>query len=131
MFGPAGHAYVFQIYGLHLHLNLVASRPGDPSAVLLRALEPCVGEAVMRARRGGRAKRDLCSGPGKLCQAFGIRLAHDGLDLCHGPLYLAEGPRPSRVSRCPRIGVDYAGSWANKPYRFVDPDSDCLSVRPP
>jgi DNA-3-methyladenine glycosylase len=131
MYGPAGHAYVFLIYGIHLHINLVASVPGDPSAVLLRAVEPKSGEAVMQQRRKyPKTRRLLTNGPGKLCQAFGLERAQDGVDLCHGELYLAEGTQPARVVRCPRIGVDYAGAWAQKPYRFVDPDSGFLSAKP-
>jgi DNA-3-methyladenine glycosylase len=131
MFGPPGHAYVFLIYGLHLQLNLVCATPGDPSAVLLRAIEPVAGEQFMRERRRHPASRRLLTnGPGKLCEALGIERRHDGLDLCGGELYLADGPRP-QIVRCPRIGVDYAGAWARKPYRFLDPTSPFISVRPP
>jgi DNA-3-methyladenine glycosylase len=132
MYGPPGHAYVFLIYGLHLHLNIVCATPGDPSAVLLRAIEPLSGEPLMRERRRGPKTRSmLTNGPGKLCEAFGIHRKDDGRDLCRGRLYLAFGTRPQRVVRCARIGVDYAGTWAKKPYRFLDPTSPFLSVKPP
>jgi DNA-3-methyladenine glycosylase len=131
MYGPAGHAYVFLIYGLHFHVNLVTSRASDPSAVLLRAVEPVFGESLMQERRKSpKQRRLLTNGPGKLCDAFGIDRAYDGVDLCKGSLYLADGPSPKKVSRCPRVGVDYAGIWATKPYRFLDPTSDFISVIP-
>jgi DNA-3-methyladenine glycosylase len=131
MYGPAGHAYVFLIYGLHFHVNLVASDAGDPSAVLLRAVEPMFGEPLMQQRRKSpKQRRLLTNGPGKLCEAFGIDRAYDGVDLCAGSLYLADGPPPQKVVRCPRVGVDYAGLWAKKPYRFLDPASEFISVKP-
>ena len=132
MYGPPGHAYVFFIYGMHYHLNLVTDTVGSPSAVLIRAVEPQLGEASMHARRGEPKRKALVTnGPGKLCAAFGIRREHNGVDLCRPPLYLAAGVAPRRVVACRRIGVDYAGAWAKRRLRFVDPDSPYLSVRPP
>src|SRR6187401_3869867 len=76
MFGPPGHAYVFLVYGLHFHLNLVTTAVGMPHAVLLRAVEPIAGAELMERRRGmPAARRELTNGPGKLCQAFGIQRA--------------------------------------------------------
>jgi DNA-3-methyladenine glycosylase len=132
MYGPPGHAYVFFIYGMHFHMNLVTDAPGFPSAVLIRAVEPLLGEEVMRSRRGNPKKRVLLTnGPGKLCQAFGIHRDHGGYDLCQPPLYLADGPAPQKIRRVPRIGVDYAGGWAKRLLRFVDAESSFLSVPPP
>ncbi|MCC6215817.1 MAG: DNA-3-methyladenine glycosylase [Polyangiaceae bacterium] len=127
MWGPAGHAYVFFVYGMHWHVNLVTGAVGEPHAVLLRAVEPVVGEPLLAARRG-REPGDLrlTNGPGKLCRAFGIDGRHYGADLCEGPLFLAEGDRP-RVARSARIGVEYAGSWAARPWRFLDPASRWVS----
>lgn len=134
MWGTPGFAYVFFIYGMHFHLNLVTDAEGLPCAVLLRAVEPILGEDVMRFLRGDSAKSVkptlLTNGPGKLCQAFGIARAQNGLDLCTKPLYLSAGPAPKRIKRCSRIGVDYAGSWAKRLLRFVDADSKYLSVGP-
>ncbi|MGC4065455.1 MAG: DNA-3-methyladenine glycosylase [Polyangiaceae bacterium] len=131
MFGPPGHAYVFLIYGLHFHLNLVVSTPEDPSAVLLRAVEPLEGEVSMSERRKFPKNRVLLTnGPGKLCQAFGIDCRFDGVDLCSGRLYLAKGIAPKKVLRVPRIGVDYAGAWANEPLRYLDAQSPFVSVMP-
>jgi 3-methyladenine DNA glycosylase Mpg len=70
----------------------------------------------------------LTNGPGKLCQAFGIHRDHGGYDLCQAPLYLTDGPAPQKIRRAPRIGVDYAGSWAKRLLRFVDVESAFLSV---
>jgi DNA-3-methyladenine glycosylase len=134
MWGPPGFAYVFFIYGMHFHLNLVTDGEGLPCAVLLRAVEPVVGEEAMRALRWCASKpmqpTQLSNGPGKLCQAFGISRAQNGLDLCAKPLYLSAGHVPLRIKRCSRIGVDYAGAWAKRLLRFVDADSKYLSVPP-
>ena len=127
MFGPPGHAYVFFVYGMHFHLNLVTTREGAPEAVLLRAVEPLLGIELMAERRRLEPSRiELTNGPGKLCQAFAIERRHYGADLTGGALYLLEGT-PSRVARSPRIGIDYAGEWAEKPWRFFDPASRYVS----
>jgi DNA-3-methyladenine glycosylase len=127
MFGPAGYAYVFFVYGMHWHFNIVSGQEGQPEAVLIRAVEPLEGVELMRARRGhARAPAELSNGPGKLCQAFGIDRALYGADLTKGVLYLADGPR-ARIGRSARIGVDYAGEWAARPWRFFDADSPFVS----
>jgi DNA-3-methyladenine glycosylase len=129
MFGPPGHAYVFFVYGLHYHVNLVTTAVGAPHAVLIRAVEPIEGAELMAERRGMLAgRRELCNGPGKLCQAFGIERAHNGCDLTQAPLYLSDGPA-CRVVRGTRVGVDYAGAWAARPWRFCDPESRYISTR--
>lgn len=127
MYGPAGFAYVFFIYGMHYHLNLVTDGPGRPSAVLVRAVEPLRGRDIMAERRGVAPGPLLTNGPGKLCQAFAIGIEHNGIDLCRSPLYLAAGPAPRHIRQTARIGVDYAGNWAKRLLRFVDPDSNFLS----
>jgi DNA-3-methyladenine glycosylase len=127
MYGPPGHAYVFLVYGLHDHLNLVTCATGDPCAVLVRAVEPLSGEGRMRQRRPVEAQTALTSGPGKLCRAFGIDRSYNGHDLCCSPLFLVDGPAPARVVRTPRIGVEYAGAWARRCLRFIDPDSRFVS----
>lgn len=127
MYGPAGHAYVFLIYGLHYNFNLVTDEVGVPTAVLVRAVEPLLGESVMRMRRHVRDRRQLTNGPGKLCQAFAIDRGHNGADLCRPPLYLADGDAPRRIVRTPRIGIAYARHWAGRLLRFVDPDSAFVS----
>jgi len=111
MFGPAGSLYVYLSYGLHHCANIVTGPVGFPAAVLLRALDPVEGCEVM-ARRRGRFE-DLCSGPGRLTQALGIGLQHDGLLLGEGPVSLVEG-RPiddEQVGISPRIGISKARAW--------------------
>lgn len=122
MFGPAGHAYVYVSHGIHHCVNAVA-RAG--SAVLLRALEPLEGQEIMAARRGLEDPRLLCAGPGRLCRALGITLAHDGWDLTEGSdLWIADGTPPRRVVRTPRVGIGVA---AEKPWRFVEEGSGFAS----
>ena len=127
MYGAPGHAYVFFVYGMHWHFNVVTTAVGAPHAVLIRAVEPLEGIESMAARRGlDPGRRELTNGPGKLCQAFAIDRSLYGADLTRGPLYLAQGT-PTRVARSPRIGVDYAGAWAARLYRFYDPKSRYVS----
>ena len=127
MFGPPGYAYVFFVYGMHYQFNIVTTREGAPHAVLVRGVEPVLGAEAMAKRRNlPVTSRDLSNGPGKLCQAFGIGRAAYGADLCGPELFLAEGA-PTRSASSPRIGVDYAGDWAQKPWRFFDPKSRYVS----
>jgi DNA-3-methyladenine glycosylase len=129
MYGAPGLAYVFFVYGMHWHLNLVTTRPGAPHAVLLRAVEPIAGAELM-ARRRHMLPGDvrLSNGPGKLCQAFGIDRRHYGVDLTSGALFLSEGPGgPGSLGRSARIGVDYAENWAEKPWRFFERDNRWVS----
>jgi DNA-3-methyladenine glycosylase len=127
MFGPPGHAYVFFVYGMHWHVNLVTTDHELPHAVLIRAVEPLAGVELMAGRRGLEPEdRNLTNGPGKVCQAFDIDKRCYALDLCERPLFLSEGAR-SRVARSPRIGVDYAGDWAARPWRFFEVDNPWVS----
>jgi DNA-3-methyladenine glycosylase len=118
MFGPAGYAYVYFSYGMHHCLNVTAERPGQPGAVLLRALEPLAGIELMRARGDRGPEARLLSGPGKIGRAFGLTLGDNGRDFTRGPLGVAAGaPTPARkvaVSR--RIGISRA---VELPYRFA------------
>jgi DNA-3-methyladenine glycosylase len=120
MFGPAGRAYVYFIYGFYYCLNIVTEAVDHPSAVLIRAVEPVEGVELMKKRRRTEEVRNLASGPGKLCQAFAIDKALNGADMCGNVLYVEDrgGPAP-KVSATPRIGVDYAGKWKDKPWRFL------------
>jgi DNA-3-methyladenine glycosylase len=118
MYGPAGHAYVYLIYGIWNCLNVVVGTPGVPHAVLLRALEPVTGI-------------DTPSwGPGLLCRALGIDRSFNGADLRGRHLWIQapRRPRPLRMAAATRIGVDYAGEWAKRPWRFFDQDSPFVST---
>lgn len=128
MFGPAGHAYVYFIYGNHFCLNVVTGEIGSASAVLLRALEPMAGIEEMTARRGqrsevgGRRQRiGLSNGPGKLCQALGIDRALNGHDLTLGSALWLELPGlpPSEpIGISPRVGVRGGDAAIIAPWRF-------------
>jgi DNA-3-methyladenine glycosylase len=119
MFGPAGFAYVYVIYGLHHCLNLVTEREAYPAAVLIRALQPGEGIELMRARRRKQDIRLLANGPGNLCQAFGIERSFNGIDLCGDALFVDNhGHSPAEIVVTTRVGVDYAGDWKNMPWRF-------------
>ena len=125
MFGEAGHAYVYLIYGMYSCLNVVTGPVGYPAAVLIRALEPIEG---FDGPEGDR--RDEASGPGRLCRALRITRALNRTDLClAGRLFIEAGETVGRgrILRGPRIGVDYAGSWAAKPWRFGVRGSPALS----
>ncbi len=128
MFGPAGHAYVYFIYGFYHMLNLVTERKDHPAAVLIRAVEPIADIDLMKRRREMNRLRDLASGPGKLCQAFAIDRSLNGADLCGGVLYVEDRGEPApKFSAAPRIGVDYAGKWKDKRYRFLVRGSEFVS----
>jgi DNA-3-methyladenine glycosylase len=128
MFGRAGHAYVYLVYGFHHMLNIVTEAVDFPAAVLIRAVEPMEGIGLMGARRGTKERRNLASGPGKLCQAFAIDRTLNGDDVCGKVLYLEDRLElaPQFVAT-PRIGVEYAGDWKHKPWRFVVRDSEFVS----
>ncbi len=122
MFGRAGHAYVYLVYGLHELFNVVTGADGEAQAVLVRALEPAPG-----TRGLGDAGRG--DGPGRLTRLLDIDRRLLGAPLDRPPLTLHPGRPPPRVVATPRVGVDYAGrEWADAPLRFVDPDSAQLSL---
>lgn len=132
MFGPPGHAYVFRLYGTCWAMNLVTTAEGEPHAVLIRALQPLRGLELMARRRNKPAdSRELTNGPGKLTQALAITGDDYGRDLCGEELYLEDaGPAVGKIGRSPRINVDYAGSWAPRPWRFYERGNRYVSVRP-
>jgi len=128
MFGAAGYAYVYFIYGFYHMLNLVTEAKDYPAAVLIRAAQPVEGIALMHRRRKNGSLRNLASGPGKLCQAFGIDRSLNGADLCGEVLFVEDRGEPApKFLATPRIGVDYAGKWKEKPYRFLVRGSDFVS----
>lgn len=107
MFEPGGLVYVYLVYGVHHCLNVVTGDAGHPAAILLRATESPNGASA--------------TGPGRLTRAFAVDRSLDGTSFLKGPLWIEAGePVVDRVvRRTPRIGVDYAGSWASRRYRFI------------
>jgi DNA-3-methyladenine glycosylase len=131
MFGPAGHAYVYLIYGMYFCMNVTCEPPGLAGCVLIRALEPVAGIAEMALNRGVAADAApgmLTAGPGRLCEALDItRPAHNGLDLLDiaSPLQLREdGFKVAEVLMTARIGIRHA---ADLPLRFAIPGNECVS----
>ena len=128
MFGEAGHAYVYLVYGMHCCLNVVTGPVGYPSAVLIRALEPLEGKERM-VPAGARPGR-IAAGPGRLTRAFRIDLSLNRADLCaSGPLSIEAGEPPGArgIVRGPRIGVEYAGPWSRRRWRLGVRGSPALS----
>lgn len=124
MFGPPGCAYVYRSYGVHWCVNVVCDAEGEASAVLIRALEPTEGIALMEQRRGEVGYRRLCAGPGRLTQALGIDASHNGTSLVDGPLSLHPRSEAVEVVQGPRIGITKA---VDKPWRYGLAGSGYLS----
>jgi len=131
LFGPAGYAYVYAIYGRYFCMNISCEVEGQAGCVLLRALEPLLGMDAMARQRGLSAPAkpwQLTSGPSRLCQALGLtRAEHNGLDLldADSPLQVREdGFVPTEVLVTPRIGIHEAVDW---PLRFALPENACVS----
>jgi DNA-3-methyladenine glycosylase len=122
MFEEKGHAYVYFIYGMYYCFNVTAGNlPNKPEAVLLRALEPVAGQDIMSRRRGTKHnKSNLTNGPSKLCMAMDISKSQNKTDLTSPPLYITDAPTVPRyeIVETTRIGVDYAGEWKTRPWRF-------------
>jgi DNA-3-methyladenine glycosylase len=124
MFGPPGFAYVYRSYGIHWCVNFVCEKEGSASAVLIRALQPTHGIPAMRRRRHLHDERALCSGPGKLTEALGITIAHNGLALDAPPIALyARAGKPEIVAGV-RIGLTKA---VDLPWRYGLKGSKFLS----
>lgn len=133
LYGPAGHAYVYGIYGLHYCLNVSCLPEGNPGCVLLRALEPLEGLGAMRVNRGldeNAKPHALTSGPGKLCQAMEItRVTDNGVDLLRADSTLAlydDGFACGEIAVTPRIGIRKAAEF---PLRFFLAGHGCVSAR--
>jgi DNA-3-methyladenine glycosylase len=124
MFGPPGFAYVYRSYGIHWCLNFVCEREGSASAVLIRAIEPVEGLAAMRRRRGVPDVRALCSGPGKLCEALGVTIKHNGMALDRPPFELRARAQKPEIVVGPRIGITKA---VDEPWRYGLKGSKFLS----
>ena len=122
MFGPPGHAYVYLVYGLNYCFNIVTEKENYPAAILIRAIEPAEGADLMkRYRKTQKLIFNLTNGPGKLCQALKIDKSINMLDLTKNILWVEDRGvkiKSSEIVAAKRIGVDYAGKYKNKPWRF-------------
>ena len=129
MYAIGGTAYVFFVYGMYYQFNVVTNAAETPHAVLIRAVEPVEGIELMRERRAGQPDRNLTKGPGKLCIAMGIDRSLDGEDLLGDRVWLEGGKivARSKIAFGPRIGIDYAGDWVEKPWRFWIKDHPFVS----
>lgn len=132
MFGPAGNAYVYQIYGIHYCVNVVTAPEGVGEAVLIRALEPINGIDLMEMRRGIQVGKNLCNGPGKLVEAMGITRAMNGISLLGDQMYILSADTYVLPSMSPefeiftttRIGISQG---VDLPYRFYISGNPCVS----
>ncbi len=134
MYEEKGHAYVYFIYGMYFCINITSGDlPGKPEAVLLRAIEPVAGEETMAKRRHvvHGSKANLTNGPGKLCMAMDITKAQNKIDLTIPPLYLKDSKPvpPKEIVETTRIGIDYAGEWKNKHWRFYIKENRYVSAK--
>ena len=130
LYGPPGIAYVYFIYGMYWCVNTVTRAEDEPSAVLIRAVEPVTGIELMRQRRPhARRDVDLTNGPGKLCLALGIDGRHNRHILQRPPLVIRAGETipDSRVTITPRIGITQCADW---PLRWFVSDSPYVSKTP-
>ena len=129
MFGPPGFAYVYMIYGFYFCLNVVTEAEGYPAAVLIRALEPIENVDFMRRLRNNPAREtNIASGPGKLCMAMSIDKRLNGADLPGSTIWIEDRKiDPGPIVTSPRVGVDYAGEYKDKPWRFFTRDNPHVS----
>ncbi len=132
MYGPPGHAYVYFTYGMHHCVNVVTRAKELAEAVLIRALRPTTGLALMRKRRAlpvSAPEAALARGPGNLCRAMGLDRRHNGLDLTASAVMIRAGETfpPRKIRNSPRIGVDYAGASAARPWRLHLADEPAVS----
>ena len=120
MFQGGGCAYVYMIYGFYYCLNAVTEAEDYPAAVLIRAVEPLDHIPVMkRLLKNPEQSTNIASGPGKLCMAMGIDKALNGADLAGDTLWIEDRELPiGQILATPRVGVDYAGEYKDKPWRF-------------
>ena len=120
MYGLAGHAYVFFVYGMYNQFNVVCGPRDHPHAILIRAIEPVEGIEIMRGRRGPMKDENLTSGPGKLAIAFDIDRSLNGEDLLGDRAWIEEYRKIKKpdISVGPRVGIDYAGEDSALPLRF-------------
>ena len=139
MYGDAGHAYVYFIYGMHFCMNVVVEAKGKPQAVLIRALEPVSPKEEMAKRRYGKTLEELkrselisiTNGPGKLCKAMGISKENNGEDLCGDNLYITQGEEQDNFNMVStkRINIDYAEEAKDYPWRYYIENNPYISKK--
>jgi DNA-3-methyladenine glycosylase len=131
MYAVGGTAYVYFVYGMYYQFNVVTNVEDIPHATLIRALEPVEGIEIMRRRRHQHPDHNLTNGPGKLCIALGIDRKLDRADLLGDKVWIEDGAKvPTRkIASGPRIGIDYAEEWVDKPWRFWIRDNPFVSRR--
>jgi DNA-3-methyladenine glycosylase len=116
MFGEAGKAYIYLIYGMYDMFNIVTGKEGEAQAVLIRSVEPLNFEGDTK-------------GPGKVCKVLGITRALNGEYLLGEKLWVEKGKAPKAIVTTTRIGVDYAKEWKDAPLRFYDAESQWVSKK--
>lgn len=123
MYARGGLSYVYLCYGIHFLFNIVSNKEDIPHAILIRAVYPCSGLETMLKRRGSsKFKKGLFSGPGKITQAMGINLIHNGTDLQGDTIWLEDNSMSisdQDIEVTTRVGIDYAEEDALLPYRFI------------
>jgi DNA-3-methyladenine glycosylase len=129
MYGPGGHVYVFFVYGMYYQFNVVTGPVDEPTAILVRAVEPVENMERMAERRGNTKPRNLTSGPGKLCIAMGIDRSFNGQDLGGERVWIERFRtfKDAEISSGPRVGIDYAGEFVDRPWRFWVTGNDFVS----
>ncbi|MCD6348652.1 MAG: DNA-3-methyladenine glycosylase [Candidatus Korarchaeota archaeon] len=128
LYSDCGLLYIYPVHGYSM-LNITVAPPKEPTAVLIRALEPVEGVEIMMEFRNTRDVRKLCSGPGRLTKALKITQEMNGLSVADGPVYFEEYMEVTdeEVVATKRVGVDYAGRHADLPLRFYVRDSKFVS----
>jgi len=133
MFGPSGFSYIYLIYGMYNCFNITTEKENYPAAVLIRAVQPVQGLELIKKFRGTNKLENLCSGPGKFCQAFNLDRDLSGLDLTKSKkLWLEDRGflvKPSQIKKAKRVGVDYAGLYKDKLWRFYLKDNKFVSKK--
>lgn len=131
MFGEAGHAYIYLIYGMYSCINIVCNEENVPECVLIRALEPVDGIELIRKRRKQEKLTALCSGPGKLCQALALTREENGLDMCGEVFFVEESEKFSdfEMIESKRINIDYAKEAVDFLWRYTIKGNLFLSVK--
>ena len=132
MYHHGGKAYIYLIYGLYSLFNVVTGPEGEPHAILIRALEPSHGIETLKKRRGINDLLNLASGPGKLCSALNITREQNGIDLTGDTIWIVQPEKPvheNNIVRAPRVGIDYAEEFADKPWRFYIKENPHVSIK--